>query len=90
MNNDNINDHDNSYDSSVCVMIVIIVILMLPQRPLGPRRGGWAVTFIPAPMPKRVCRMCSDNKWVHKKVCINYFGQGRGYEYHSPVERAAP
>ena len=43
----------------------------------------WAVTFIPMPMPKTVCRTHVYNKWVQQEVRRTLFGQGYGYEYHS-------
>ena len=57
----------------------------LPVSPIGLKRdpirgsGSWAVTFIPMPMPKRVCITFSENKWVHEKeVCIIILGRGMG------------
>ena len=54
-----------------------------------PSYREWAVTFIPMPMPKRVCRTFSWNKWVQHEVCIVFVGRGHGYEYHGP-ERVQP
>ena len=47
---------------------------------------SWAVTFIPMPMPKTVCRTYLWNIIVQQEVCRTYSGRGMGmnrYEYHS-------
>jgi len=33
----------------------------------------WAVTFIPMPMPRRVSRTSSDNKWLHAPASVLAF-----------------
>ena len=75
----------------LCLLIVCVISCLFLAwlcRLRLTRDSYWAVTFIPIPipmpMPKRICRTCSDNKWVHDDVCITCLGQGHGYEYDSP------
>ena len=44
-----------------------------------------AVTFIPMPVPKRVCRKCW-NKWVLQEVLRTCFGRGMGMNIKAQKE----
>ena len=43
-----------------------------------PQIHDWAVTFIPMPVPKPVCRTLVDNKRVQYEVCRTFRGMGMG------------
>ena len=63
----------------VYIYIYIYIYIYLVEHeslaawiPVAPFRGIGAGPFIPAPMPKPVCRTSSNNKWVQYEVCITY------------------
>ena len=58
-------------------------------RVLPPASACWAVTFIPMPMPKRVCRTYYETKWVQYEVCRTLFGRGVGMNItaHLPTNK---
>ena len=51
---------------------------MRPSREAMKERRSWAVTFIPMPMPKTVCRTTLYNKMIQLEVCTTFSGRGMG------------
>ena len=49
----------------------------------------WAVTFIPAHMPKTVCRANLHSKRVQLEVCRTFPGRGTGMSVTAHVAAAA-
>ena len=64
----------------VLLLLLLLVLLLLLLL-------FWAVTFIPMPMPKRVCRALSWNEWVQYKVSINNFGRSMGMNVTAQILR---
>ena len=52
--------------------------------------NGWAVTFMPMPVPKTVCRTTLCNNIVQLEVCITFSGRGMGMKIHSSTAARTP
>ena len=58
-------------------LVPTLSIAMIPET-------TWAVTFIPMPKPKRVCRTVLNSKWAHYEFNTAFFG--RGMDVNIPAE----